>query len=148
VSDSLERLRKGRVAELNVISKLIDSGLEVYTPIIDKGIDCIIRVDGKPPRYYDIQIKRSLWNVSVRGARKILGKLKTMSTNYYLVIAIEKNEEYRYIYLTVEQIEEYHKKFPNIDEIDINVPAGIRDKLINSQSLDKLISILKGKTET
>ena len=59
-----------------------------------------------------------------------------------------KNEEHKYICLTVEQIEEYHKEFPNMEEIDINVPADKRGQLINSQSLDKLISILKGKTET
>jgi hypothetical protein len=89
--------------------------------------------------------------VSVRGARKILEKVKAMAPqNYFLVIAIEKGEEeYDYIYLTGEEAlnAEYHKEFPNTGEIDINIKAKEREELIKTHSLSRLISILKNETK-
>jgi hypothetical protein len=136
-----EKISIGKATELNVISKLIDSGLDVYVPTVDRGIDCIIRVDGE--HYYDIQIKRSPWNVSVRGAKEIVSYAERKPRNYFLIIEIRKDEEFKYIYLTPEQIvKECAKRFPK-GEVDINVTADKRDTLIDSQSLNNLIGKLK-----
>ena len=141
-------MQKGKIAEFQVLSKLIASGLDLYTPIVDRGIDCIIRIEktGEPAKYFDIQIKGARYgNVSIRGSKKIAGYIhEKKPTNYFLIIAMRENGGYKYaIYLTTEQVKEYLHKFKK-GEIDINVPASDRDALIKSQSIDVLISKLKG----
>ena len=52
---SIEDLRKGKSAELLVFSELIRRGADLYLPVIDIGIDAIIRrEDGT---YLEIQVK-------------------------------------------------------------------------------------------
>ena len=52
---SIEDLRKGKSAELLVFSELVKRGADLYIPIIDMGIDAIVRrEDGT---HLDIQVK-------------------------------------------------------------------------------------------
>ncbi len=52
---SIEDLRKGKSAEFFVFSKLMRKGVDLYLPVIDIGVDAILRKgDGK---YLEIQIK-------------------------------------------------------------------------------------------
>jgi len=145
--DNLERREKGKIAEFHVISKLIASDLDLYVPVVDRGIDCVVRMEkpGKPASYYDLQIKSARYNnVSIRGSKKIIKYIdERKPENYFLVIAIRKNGEYKHIiYLTAEQIRG-HVYRTKKEEVDINISAEQRDLLIKSQSLDTLIGTLK-----
>ena len=44
----------GKEGEFKVIGKLLEKGFEVYLPVVDVGIDCVIRTD---TGYKEIQIK-------------------------------------------------------------------------------------------
>jgi len=142
-----EKREKGKITEFKVISELIQRGFDLYTPIIDTGIDCILRIEkrGEPTKYYELQIKSSLKNVSIRGAKRILEYInEKQPDNYFLIIAIREEEDIKHIvYLTKEQIGKFAYPSPKADEIDINIKAKERDELINSQSLEKLIRKLK-----
>jgi len=144
--NSLGRREKGKIAEYKVISRLIAlHGMDLYAPIIDIGVDAILRVlkHRESTRYYELQIKSSPKNVSIRGAKKIIQYLDEKEPdNYFLIIAIKGKEEV-IIYLTKEQIRKYAYPSTKAEKIDINVPAKDRDELINSQSLEKLITKLK-----
>lgn len=144
---SLSRREKGKITEFQVISELIKMGLDLYVPIIDVGIDCILRIEklDKPTKYYEIQIKSTKHNVSIRGAKNILQYIKEKKPkNYFLIIAIRKDEEIKHIiYLTTEQIIECAYPSPEAEDIDINVKARARDRFIKSQTLTNLIAKLK-----
>jgi len=144
--DNLSRREKGKITEFQVISRLIMMGLDLYVPIIDVGIDCILRIEkhGKPTRYYEVQIKSTKYNISIRGAKKIVHYIKEKKPkNYFLIIAIRKNGEIKHIYLTAKQIIKYAYPSPEAKDIDVNVPARDRDKLIKSQTPESLIAKLK-----
>ncbi len=146
---SLSKIDRGKIAEFQVISELIAMGLDLYVPVIDIGIDAILRMErhGEPTRYYDLQIKSSVRNVSIRGARKIIHYINEREPrNYYLLVAIREKAEIKHIfYLTPEQIIKFQKLFKNTEEIDIYIPAKDRDRLISYQSLDDLVAKLKSK---
>jgi hypothetical protein len=37
---------------------LVPAGFDVFSPEVDdKGIDFVLRVDGHPPRYHDVQVE-------------------------------------------------------------------------------------------
>lgn len=145
---NLSRREKGKITEFQVISRLIKKGLDLYVPVIDVGIDCILRTerDGKPTKYFEIQIKSTKYNVSIRGAKKIVQYLTEKNPkNYFLIIAIRKGEEIEHIiYLTKKQITKHmHPQDVRSKYIDINVKAADRDRLIKTQTLEKLIVKLK-----
>jgi len=146
--NNLGRREKGKIAEFQVISKLISLGLDLYVPVIDIGIDCILRTEkhAEPAKYYEIQIKSAPYkNVSIRGAKKIIQFIdKKIPKNYFLVIALRDNEKIKHvIYLTTEQIKKYIYPSPKAKEIDINVPARDRDLLVKSQPIESLIAKLE-----
>jgi len=144
---SLGSRQKGKVAELHVISKLVASRLDVYTPILDIGVDCVIRVQKpcKPIEYYELQIKGARYkNVSIRGARKIIEYVeKEKPINYYLVVPLRKNEEYKeIIYLDKKDIMNNKGPILKNGEQDINISAQKRDELMEKQSLDELLKVI------
>ena len=47
-------LMTGKEGEFKVIGRLLEKGFEVYLPVVDMGIDCVIRTD---TGYKEIQIK-------------------------------------------------------------------------------------------
>jgi hypothetical protein len=48
----------GKRQEYIAVAELLKRGLDVYMTLVDdQQIDCIVRFDGSPPRYIDIQIK-------------------------------------------------------------------------------------------
>lgn len=54
-SDELESGVKGKRGELIVIGELLRSGFEVFTPAVDRGIDCLVKAG--EGNYKEIQIK-------------------------------------------------------------------------------------------
>ncbi len=59
---SIEDLRKGKSAEYFVFSELIKRGADLYLPIIDTGIDAVVRLEDGT--YLDIQVKsttKEMW---------------------------------------------------------------------------------------
>lgn len=143
---SLDSRAKGKISEFNVISKLVEKGLEVYTPVVDMGIDCIVRIpqkNSKPAKYFELQIKSARYeNVSIRGAKGIMEDVeKGKPQNFFLVIPLRTNEKYEdIIYLTTEQMKDPKYKYKSEKgEIDINITAKDREWLIENQPLTKLI---------
>jgi hypothetical protein len=67
----LDTRELGKYFEQLLVSKLIKLGLEVFTPVLDKGIDFILRrqTDGQIG-YYEIQVK----SVRKRGGRLTINK--------------------------------------------------------------------------
>jgi hypothetical protein len=48
----------GKRQEYIAVAELLKRGFDVYMTLVDdQQIDCIIRLDGKPPCYIDVQIK-------------------------------------------------------------------------------------------
>lgn len=48
----------GKRQEYIAVAELLKRGFDVYMTLVDdQQIDCIIRLEGQPPRYIDIQIK-------------------------------------------------------------------------------------------
>ena len=45
----------GKIGENVVIGEFLKRGLEVYLPVVDRGIDCVIR--GRSGKFYKVQIK-------------------------------------------------------------------------------------------
>jgi len=43
MSKRLERQLTGKMGELRVFAKLLEQGLVPYIPLVDEGIDCILR---------------------------------------------------------------------------------------------------------
>jgi len=46
---------KGKIGENIIIGEFLKWGFEVYLPVVDRGIDCVIR--GSSGKFYTIQIK-------------------------------------------------------------------------------------------
>lgn len=55
MSEAISTQDKGKQAELLVFAELVGRGVDVYTPIVDKGIDGVIR--RKDGTYAEVQIK-------------------------------------------------------------------------------------------
>jgi hypothetical protein len=55
VNQKLESSFKGAIGENIVIGEFLKRGFDVYLPIVDQGIDCIIRTDNR--NFFEIQIK-------------------------------------------------------------------------------------------
>ena len=54
----LNHLQTGRYGEYFAKMALVRAGFDVFSPEVDdKGIDLVLRIDGDPPRYYDVQVK-------------------------------------------------------------------------------------------
>ncbi len=48
----------GKRQEYIAVAELLKRGFDVYMTLVDdQQIDCIVRLDAKPPRYIDVQIK-------------------------------------------------------------------------------------------
>lgn len=52
---NMETQIKGAIGEYNVIGELLKQGFDVYLPVVDRGIDCILRLPHG--EYCEIQIK-------------------------------------------------------------------------------------------
>lgn len=46
---------RGAIGENFVISQLLQKGFEVFMPIVDRGVDCVIK--GESGNFYEIQVK-------------------------------------------------------------------------------------------
>jgi len=53
--ENLESSVKGAIGEYIVIGEFLKLGFDVYLPVVDQGIDCIIRTDNG--KFFEIQIK-------------------------------------------------------------------------------------------
>src|SRR4030043_1502227 len=131
---------KGKIAEFYVISKLVAKRLDVYTPVVDLGLDCIVRVQSpKGIKYYEFQVKGAKYkDLSIRGGRRILQFTK--NENYYLIIPIRKNGEYEdIIFLDNNDIKAHKTDEMRNGEIDIKIRGDEKDSFIKNHSLDSLL---------
>lgn len=145
----LSKKARGSFAEHLVASELIRLGYDIYRPCSDeRGIDFILRVDtNEGAKYFDIQVKKSKQNVSIRGAKKIFNYLEQKQPkNYFLIIVVSFRDRSDFIYLKPEEIMRYKKSWTYrnkktnelVVENDINIPANERDRLLKNQSLERL----------
>lgn len=51
----LESAVKGKLGEYDMIGELLKRRFEVYLPVVDRGIDCVVK--GESGKFYEIQIK-------------------------------------------------------------------------------------------
>lgn len=59
----------GKRQEYAVIAELLRRGYDVYQTFVDdKGIDCIVRLNSREPRYIDIQVKARSKDCNPRNA--------------------------------------------------------------------------------
>ena len=80
--------QKGKQAEFLVFGKLIEKGAELYLPVIDTGIDAIIRKkDGK---YLEIQVKSTQrgWSFDLWG----LDQLRPTEKRFIVCVDMSKQE--------------------------------------------------------
>jgi hypothetical protein len=69
----LKRAELGKHFEYLFVSKLIKLQFEVFIPLMDKGVDFILRKresDGSSPKYFEVQVK----SVRKRGGRLTISK--------------------------------------------------------------------------
>jgi DUF917 family protein len=140
------RLEKGKISELLVISELLQNGLEVYTPVIDTGIDCVVKSKTKPTKYFELQIKGTKHNVSIRGGKKVKDHAKN-NPNYFLVFVSDKKKESSVpdiFYLNGEQqIEDYCSKKKKDGTISLHISIPKRNEYVETQGFDKLVEKIK-----
>lgn len=140
----LDKREKGKIAEFHVISQLIASKLDVYTPILDIGVDCIVRTtkSEKSAKYYELQIKGAKQkSVSIRNAKNVFQFAKNNPNHYFLLIALRDESKYdKIIYLTSEDVRAREPKKPYRDgTLSINIPKDDVQRLLETQQLDRLI---------
>jgi hypothetical protein len=124
-----------------VLSRLVAKRLDVYTPVVDVGIDCIVRKQGadKVIKYYEFQVKGARYkDLSIRGGRRILEFTK--NTNYYLIVPIRRNGEYEeIIYLDANEVEAHSTREMKNGEIDVRIGANEKDSFIKNHRLDAFL---------
>ena len=58
--ESLDTRTLGRYFEQLFVCKLLKLGFDIYTPLLDKGIDFVLRSEvDKKSRYFEVQVKSS-----------------------------------------------------------------------------------------
>jgi len=102
-NDSGTRLRRGKIAELEVATACIKSGLSVFMPLVDdEHVDMVVRLGGG--KHYDIQVKSCL------GYNRIIGIpwqfiMDKAASNYILVLAYRfNNRPSEFYYLTIKDL--------------------------------------------
>jgi hypothetical protein len=103
--NELETRELGKYFEQLLVSKLIKLKFEVFVPVLDKGIDFIIRrSDNKEPKYFELQVK----SVRKEGGRLTI-KTETFSPdqkNLYLVFFnVKGKEEYDTYLISSEDVD-------------------------------------------
>jgi hypothetical protein len=88
---------RGKGSELIVAGILIDAGLDVFLPIVDRGIDMVIQIENK---LCSVQVK------SNQGYNRIIGfgRLTDFLIIHYKHKGDKKDE---FLYLTRDQVEEH-----------------------------------------
>ena len=81
-------LQKGKSAELLVFSELVKGGADLYLPVIDIGIDAIIRKDGK---YLEIQVKST--EEDEQAGYFNVDDINEHSEKTFYIICVDMNEE-------------------------------------------------------
>lgn len=84
----------GKRQEFAAIAELLKRGFDVYLTLVDdQGIDCIIRREGNPPAYLDIQIKARSRQAKHPGIFTPL-KIPDPRPNYFFIFYSEAAECY------------------------------------------------------
>src|SRR5262245_48904895 len=79
----------GKIQELAVVGQLLKHKFDVYMTVVDdKGIDCVVRLGGRTPRYLDIQVKARSENAKIPGGFGV-GRFKSRP-NLFFVFYSEK----------------------------------------------------------
>lgn len=141
-----DRMRGGKIAELEVATACIKEGLSAFFPIVDdEYVDMVVRLPGG--KHYDIQVK------SVRGYNRIIGLpwqfiLDDAADNYILVVVYRfDGRQSEFFYLTVEDLRGDLKPDP--------IPVGWGDLIFNrperakyaDRGLDAMAKHLRGIAE-
>lgn len=138
------RLEKGKISELLVISELLNKGFEVYTPVVDTGIDCIVK---SSTEYFELQIKGTKYRVSTRRGKGVNKHAESNPERYFLIFVSNKksnvpNENDKDIfYLSGEQVKEKWKKSTKKGTISFTEQE--RNDYVKAQSFDKLVEKIK-----
>ena len=80
--------------KLVAIAELLRRGFDVYLTLVDdQGIDCIVRLDGNPPVYLDIQIKARSMDAKYPGVFAALN-VPNLRRNYFFIFYSEAADSY------------------------------------------------------
>lgn len=96
--DKLKTRELGKYFEQLFVSKIIKLGFDVFSPVLDKGIDFIVRKDRiNQPRYFEIQVK----SVREKGGRLTIGRgmFSPNQENLFLVFFNVKSDGNYDVYL-------------------------------------------------
>jgi hypothetical protein len=86
---SIEDLQKGKSAEYFVFSELIKRGADVFIPIVDTGIDAIVRQ--KDGTYLEIQIKAT--QEDEQSGYFNIRDIDALSKNNHFIVCVDMNEK-------------------------------------------------------
>jgi hypothetical protein len=131
------RLRLGKAYEHTIFGMLTLEGFDIYHPIVDdRAIDGVIRVagdNGRPARYYDLQVKGSkTWN-------GIRCKVQRLVKNGILILYCANSREL-YWFLYEELTEYFPAKNPQWGDVFLRKKHNQQFKM---QGRDKLSNLLK-----
>src|SRR5262245_59616120 len=83
----------GKLQELAVVAQLLKHQFDVYMTVVDdKGIDCVVRLDGRVPLYLDVQVKARSQNAKIPGGFGV-GRFRSRP-NLFFVFYSEKANKY------------------------------------------------------
>ena len=103
----ISKMRRGKLAELRVISKLMELGLNVFYPFVDdQSVDAIIRIEKEnETKYYDLQIKslRSYTRIIGVNKKKIEKLFNENRDNYIIIVYYILKDREEFYYLLPEQ---------------------------------------------
>ena len=104
MTSEIETSITGSISENVVIGEFLKRGFDVYLPVVDRGIDCIISSGGN---YYEIQIKTrftakkgkhifDVWNFTVRDNFFIVCYQAELYSDVFWIIPSRMFSEYGY----------------------------------------------------
>lgn len=117
---------KGKIGENIVIGELLKRGLEVYLPVVDAGVDCVIR--GNSGKFYTVQIKTR----ATEGRGRNIFDVRNFqpSPDFFIVIHSALTDE---TYVLPSEVFEQHSK-------DAYVQRGTKRRLVLTNKKRGLLS--------
>lgn len=131
VTSGVEETRPlGTRGELKFFERLLKEGFEVYTPIFDFGIDCIVRT--KTGRFREVQVKTR--DSSTKSGRDFDVKQFKPRENYFIVCHFADTDDF---WIVPSEI--FLENVINKEEEDAKIPwrVHLSDKLMNEWKMYK-----------
>jgi len=107
----LDTRELGKYFEQLLVSRLIKLGFEVFTPVLDKGIDFILKKGDKQVRYYEVQVK----SVRKKGGRLTIRKEFFPNRENLFLVFFSVGEEDQYDAYLI-PAKEVHRNFHPQDQ--------------------------------